>query len=338
MWPLSHFIAFVLAFLFALGVLFFFATSIIALTFPQSPFRTPSTVVCERAFQFLSQKFSLLSWLKKHTNPHLFDTKNYILDAQAMIWIMENAVDYHAIQTASLSVITLPPQVASEGALQQNVPGAIIRLLMVADTTARQSAQAKLTHSVATDIVSAPLRALYHALRPLVLDSGRWGELKKNQTFQNEVAQCLDSLTSLNLNSDSSNLLWMIRFCVGAGDESPSQLMKSMQQRLEEIDMSDTTLLSSSLESLIQHAALLIHVCDYGTELMDPSSPAYGILFEMDRVLWACARSSSPPITVLHYIALTMIQENHDVPRYEIKQFLISEKTFVVPSLLVFWH
>ena len=332
LWPLSHLIAIVLVFFVAFGVLFFFMTSIIALTYPHSPFRTPTTAVCERAFQYLSQKCPLLSHLQ-NSAPHLLDaiSRN---DAQAMVWIMENDVDENAIQSASLSVITLPPRCASEGALQHDVPGAIIRLLMVAATAARYSAEAKLTRNNAvTDVVSVTLRALYHVLRPIVLDSRGWVELKGNRSFQEAVAPHLRALKSLNLNSESSNLLWMIQFCIGNAYESPDQLMTSMMEKLSLLSDATFKLDSLSLETLVQHAALLVIV--YGINIKNRESPSYGIYYQLDRILWTYALSSSrPPITVLNSIALTMIHghEKVDVPTDVSEQILFSEQTFVVPS------
>ena len=333
MWPLSHSIAIVLVLFTAWGVLFFFVTSIIALTYPQSPFRTPSTVICERALQFLSHKFPLCSRFQNDTNAHLFNTpRKHILDARAMTWIMENSVDESAIQSASLSITTLSPRYASEGVL----PGTIIRLLIAADIAAGQSAEAKFTGGgLATDIVSTRLRALYHVLRPIVLDSGRWDDLKKNVAFQTEVTPCLRALKSRNLNSESSNLLWMIRFCVVNTHESQDKLMESMGERLEAIDVSDAALHSSSLETLVQHAALLVHV--YGVEIKEIDSPAYCVFFEMDRILWAYSlSSSSPPIAVLNYIALIMIHGDKSVSPDMLNRIFFLEEMCVVTSNLIF--
>jgi hypothetical protein len=314
---LSHFIAIVLVFFCAFGVLFFSMTSIIALTYPHSPFRTPSTAVCEYAFQFLSQKYPLVSQLKNSlAGPHwpLLDPlsratiNNHVLNAQAMTWIMVNHVDETAIQSASLSVITLPSEYALAGvlSLHDDVPGAIICLLTVADFTARYSAEAKLTHNdAATDVVSVTLRALYHGLYPIVLNARYWDDLKRNEAFQTHVTWHLRALKSLNLNSE----------------------------KLRVIVMSDASfkLHSSSLETLVQHVALLVYV--HRADIRDPDSPSYGIFFELDQILWTYAHSSScPPITVLNSIVIAMIHGNKDMPRDVSDRVWFSEEMFIVSS------
>ncbi|KAL0945552.1 hypothetical protein HGRIS_014713 [Hohenbuehelia grisea] len=303
------------------GALLHLVTSMIAALSPHSPFQTSFTLIFERFIQILSRHFPTYPFLQPYTTPSFLERDNFVLDAQAIFWVMKKTADETSIRIASLASLAIPGRVVSRVFLRDDIQKGVSRLLSVAHTSAL-ACRAKLGFDPsrvennivmdrsAIDIANAPLRAIYHALVPIVHDAHRWALLKVDKQFHTGCLDLCSRISSLIPSPETEDLLWMIQFCIGAlQDSSPDALMQSMDARLDRIEFQtgDQDSKMQTLETLVEHAALLIHVLSI--DVNRPNSPGFSVRLHMARLLsWSTSSSELPPsISLWNAIAVATI-------------------------------